>query len=78
MVAKFDSRSEKCIEKAPLLDKKEEMKRSEVKTQVYIIMAVLFGLLIGFAIAYVLFKNHHSKTGMYLHPLEFYLGLIHK
>ena len=67
MVAKFDSRSEKCIEKAPLLDKKEDMKRSEVKTQVYIILTVLFGLLIGFAIAYVLFKNHHSKTGTYIY-----------
>ena len=58
MVAKFDSNSKLCIEEVP--NKKEDLKRCQVKTPLYIILSVIFGLLVGFTIAFVLFGNNHS------------------
>ena len=58
MVAKFDSRSKLCIEEVP--NKKEDSKRSGVKTPLYIILSAMVGLLVGFTIAFVLFGNNHS------------------
>ena len=55
MVAKFDSNSKLCIEEAP--NKKEDLKRSRVKTPLYIILSITFGL-------FVLFGDNHSMENL--------------
>ena len=62
MVAKFDSRSKLCIEEVP--NEKEDLKRSRVKTPLYIILSITFGLLVGFTIAFVLFGDNHSTENL--------------
>ena len=58
MVAKFDSNAKLCIEEVP--NEKEDLQRSQVKTPIYIILSVTFGLIVGFTIAFVLFGDNHS------------------
>ena len=58
MVAKFDSNSKLCIEEVP--NEKEDLKRSRLKTPLYMILSITFGLLVGFTIAFVLFGGNHS------------------
>ena len=62
MVAKFDSISKLCIEEVP--NEKEDLKRSRVKTPIYIILSITFGLLVGFTIAFVLFGDNHSTENL--------------
>ena len=62
MVAKFDSNSKLCIEEVP--NEKEDLKRSRVKTPIYIILSITFGLLVGFTIAFVLFGDNHSTENL--------------
>ena len=61
MVAKFDSKPLKFIEEVQNGDKKEDLKKSKVKTTIYMILIATFCLLLGFTIAFVLFKNNCSK-----------------
>ena len=61
MVANNDSRCTNCLQEVPNGDKKENLKRSQVKTPIYIILSVIFGLLVGFALAFVLFGNNSFK-----------------
>ena len=58
MVAKFDSNSKLYIDEVP--NKKEALKRSQVKTPIYIILSITLGLLVGFTIVFVLFGDNHS------------------
>ena len=62
MVAKFDSNSKLFIDEVP--NKKEDLKRSQVKTPLYIILSITFGLLVGFTIAFVLFGDNHSTENL--------------
>ena len=62
MVAKFDSNPKLCIEEVP--NEKEDLKRSRVKTPLYIILSITFGLLVGFTIAFVLFGDNHCTENL--------------
>ena len=64
MVAKFDSKPLKFIEEVQNGDEKEDLKKSKVKTSIYIILIATFGLLVGFTIAFVLFRNNCSRDNL--------------
>ena len=64
MVAKFDSKPWKFIEEVQNGDKKEDLKKSKVKTTIYMILIATFCLLLGFTIAFVLFGDNHSTENL--------------